>query len=201
MAFKYLIGAYNKDVDKHFNRAYFKRTRGKLKESNFRKVIKNTFVMMRLMKHWNKLPRGVRCPIPESMLSTHWYHHVPSYGAVSSVFKTLSSSVTEQRAIQKTSHWVSDCLSKQTPTAIWDALMSLDWFVGAPHVSHKTYKRYSSLVQITIRIEHLRLYRAVIDMHLRQASDFPSRGGKHCLHRLHQQEEFKYLQCRKSCNQ
>lgn len=150
---------------------------------------------MRLVKHWNKLPRGGRFPSPGNMLSMDWYHDVPSHGAVTD----LSWSVTDQRAIQMTPG-VLTVLPKQMSTAIWDALTSLDWFVGGTWVSYKTYQRYSSSMQVTSRLEHLRLYRAVMALHLSQALGFLFGGGKHSQYwqGLHQQEEFRHLQCMKS---
>lgn len=92
--------------------------------------------------------------------------------------------------------------TQQMSTAIWDALTSLDWFAGDTQVSHKTYKRYSSFVQVTSRLEHLRLYWAVMAVHPSQALGFLCRGGKHCQYwrGLHQPEEFRHLQYMKSHN-
>ncbi|KAK4832544.1 hypothetical protein QYF61_023876 [Mycteria americana] len=66
-AFQYLKGAYKKDGDKLFSRACCNRTRGngfKPKEGRLRLDIRKKFFTMRVVKHWNKLPRGGKCPIP-----------------------------------------------------------------------------------------------------------------------------------------
>jgi len=61
-AFQYLKGACQKAGEGPFTRAYRDRTRGdgfKLKEGRFRLDIRNKFLTMRLVRHWNKLPREV----------------------------------------------------------------------------------------------------------------------------------------------
>jgi len=60
--FQNLKGAYKKDVDKLPSRACCDRTKGngfKPKEVRFRLGIRKKFVMMRLVKHRNRLPREV----------------------------------------------------------------------------------------------------------------------------------------------
>ena len=62
VAFQYLKGAHKKDGNRHFSRACFDRTRGsgfKLKEGTFRLDIRKQFFTMRVVKHWNRLPREV----------------------------------------------------------------------------------------------------------------------------------------------
>jgi len=59
-AFQYLKGAYRKDGEGLFTRVCSDRTRRngfKLKEGRFRLDIRKKFFTMRVMKHWNRLPR------------------------------------------------------------------------------------------------------------------------------------------------
>jgi len=61
-AFQLLKGAYNKDGDRLFSRACCDMTRGnsfKLKKSRFRLDVRQKFFMMRVVKHWNRLPSEV----------------------------------------------------------------------------------------------------------------------------------------------
>ena len=60
VAFQYLKGVYSKDGDKPLSRACSDRTRGngfKLREGRFTVDIRQKFFMMRVMKHWHRLPR------------------------------------------------------------------------------------------------------------------------------------------------
>jgi len=59
-AFQYLKGAYRKDGEGLFTRVCRDRTRGngcKLKDSRFTLDIGKKFFTMRVMRHWNRLPR------------------------------------------------------------------------------------------------------------------------------------------------
>jgi len=61
-AFQYLKGAYEKGGDNFFSRACCDKTRGnffKLKEGTFRLDLRKKFFTMRVVKHWNGLPREV----------------------------------------------------------------------------------------------------------------------------------------------
>ncbi|KFV15473.1 hypothetical protein N339_09096, partial [Pterocles gutturalis] len=59
-AFQYLKGAYRRDGEALFIRECIERTRGnwyKLKEGNFRLDIRKKFFTVRVVRHWNRLPR------------------------------------------------------------------------------------------------------------------------------------------------
>jgi len=59
-AFEYLEGAYRKDGENLFSRAYYNRTSSnvfKVREGRFRLDIRKKFFTMRVVKHWNRLPR------------------------------------------------------------------------------------------------------------------------------------------------
>jgi len=59
-AFQYLKGAYRKDGDGLFTRVCSDRTRGnssKLKEGRCRLDVRKKSFPMRVVKHWNRLPR------------------------------------------------------------------------------------------------------------------------------------------------
>jgi len=61
-AFQYLKRVYKKYRENIFSRACCYRTRSndfKLREGRFRLDIRNKFFMIRVVKHWNRLPREV----------------------------------------------------------------------------------------------------------------------------------------------
>jgi len=61
-AFQYLKGAYKKDEENIFSRACCYRTRSngfKLSEGRFRLDIRKKFFTVRVVKHWNWLPREI----------------------------------------------------------------------------------------------------------------------------------------------
>ena len=62
MAFQYLKGGYKKEEDRLFSRVCCDRTKRngfKLKEGRFRLDIRKIFFTVRLLRHQNRLPRGV----------------------------------------------------------------------------------------------------------------------------------------------
>lgn len=68
--FKYFKRTFKKDENIHFNKICCNRTRCngfKLKEGTFRLDIRETFFTMRVVKHWHKLPRCGKYPVPGSI--------------------------------------------------------------------------------------------------------------------------------------
>jgi len=60
--FQYLEGACRKEGENIFSRTCCDRTRNngfKVREGRFRLGIRRKYFMIRVMKHWNRLPRGV----------------------------------------------------------------------------------------------------------------------------------------------
>jgi len=60
VAFQYLKGGYKKDRERLFTRAWrdrASRTRFELKEGRFRLHVKKKCFTMRVVRHWNRLPR------------------------------------------------------------------------------------------------------------------------------------------------
>ncbi|KAK4826356.1 hypothetical protein QYF61_007950 [Mycteria americana] len=61
-AFQYIKGAHKKDGERLFTKACSDRTRGngfKLEKGRFSLDMRKKFFMMRVVKHWTRLPRGV----------------------------------------------------------------------------------------------------------------------------------------------
>jgi len=73
-AFQYLKGAYKKAGEGLLRRICSDRTRGsgfKLKEGRFRCEIRKQLFTMRVLRHWNRLPRGaVAAPSLEGLKAT-----------------------------------------------------------------------------------------------------------------------------------
>ncbi len=62
MAFQYTKGSYRKEGDRLIRRVCGNSTRGnvfKLKDGRFRLDIRKNYFTMRVVRHWNRLPRDV----------------------------------------------------------------------------------------------------------------------------------------------
>jgi len=61
-AFQYLKGAYRRDGENIFSKAYYDKTRSsgfKLRVGRFRPDIRKKFFTKQVVKHWHRLPREV----------------------------------------------------------------------------------------------------------------------------------------------
>jgi len=69
-AFQYIKGAYRKEGENIFSKACCDRTRSngfKLREGRIRSDVRKTFFTMRVVRHWNRLPReAVKAPSLET---------------------------------------------------------------------------------------------------------------------------------------
>ena len=69
MAFHYLKGSYRKEGGRHFSRVCGYRIRGngfKLKEGRFMLDIRKKSFMVRVVRHWNRLPCDIDAPCMET---------------------------------------------------------------------------------------------------------------------------------------
>ena len=79
--FQYLKGAYRKAGEGHFIRAGSNRIRGngfKLEEGRFRLDVRKKFFTVRVVRHWNRLPR--------EMWMLPWKHSRPGWMGLSATW-------------------------------------------------------------------------------------------------------------------
>jgi len=99
VAFQYLKGTYKKDGHWLFSRACSDRTRSngfKVEQGRFRLDIRKTFLTMRVVKHWHRLPREVVEEVVEA----------PSLGTFKARLDRALSTLTELKMSLLTAGWL-----------------------------------------------------------------------------------------------